>query len=136
MAPPGKTPTFCGYSRAGWRKCGDPDNIAIACATWDDFRQEAVREGWFTANGPEAATLYLHMAGVLRKIPHELLADLQRTALRRKGTSAEDIYFLYPERLYERACALDPHFESLCAMDGMGETQPARAGRESGRSLA
>jgi hypothetical protein len=40
----------------------------VACATWDEFRQEAVREGWFTANGPEAATLYLHMAGVLRKL--------------------------------------------------------------------
>jgi hypothetical protein len=25
----------------------------------------------------------------------------------------EEMYFLYPEKLYERACALDPHFESF-----------------------
>ena len=114
----------------GMEEVGDPDNIAIACATWDEFRQEAVREGWFTANGPEAATLYLHMAGALRKIPHELLAELQMTALRRKGTSFEDIYFLYPERLYERACALDPHFESFAQwMEWAKRDQPGQAER-------
>lgn len=92
---------------------GEPENIAVACAAWDNFRQEAVREAWFPANGPEAATLYLHMAGVLRKLPREMLADLQRTAGRQKRESAEELYFLYPEKLYGRACALDPHLESF-----------------------
>jgi hypothetical protein len=72
-----------------------------------------VREGWFTANGPEAATLYLHMAGALRKLPHGLLPDVQESACRQNRKSAEEMYFLYPEKLYERACALDPHFESF-----------------------
>src|ERR1035438_3100682 len=53
------------------------------------------------------------MAGVLQKLPHELLADLQRTAHRQNRKSVEELYFLYPEKLYERACALDPHFESF-----------------------
>jgi hypothetical protein len=97
----------------GMEELGDPENVALACAAWDDFRQQAVREGWFAANGPEAATLYLHMAGVLRKLPHELLADLHKTASRQNKKSAEEMYFLYPEKLYERACALDPHFESF-----------------------
>ena len=97
----------------GMEEIGDPKNVAMACATWEEFRQQAVREGWFTANGPEAATLYLHMAGVLRKLPHELLADLQKTACRQNQKTAEEMYFLYPEKLYERACALDPHFESF-----------------------
>jgi hypothetical protein len=97
----------------GMEQLGDPGNVAMACAKWDEFRQEAVREGWFTANGPEAATLYLHMAGVLRKLPDELLKDLQKTAHRQNGKSVEELYFLYPEKLYERACALDPHFESF-----------------------
>ena len=97
----------------GMEELGDPENIAMACGAWDDFRQQAVREGWFTANGPEAATLYLHMAGVLRKLPHELLAGLQKTACRQNKKAVEEIYFLFPERLYERACALDPHFESF-----------------------
>lgn len=97
----------------GMEELGDPQNIAMACAAWDQFRQQAVREGWFTANGPEAATLYLHMAGVLRKLPDELLEELQETAGRQNRKSAEEMYFLYPENLYERACALDPHFESF-----------------------
>ena len=97
----------------GMEELGDPENIALACATWNEFRQEALREGWFAANGPEAATLYLHMAGMLQKLPHELLADLQRTAHRQNRKSVEELYFLYPEKLYERACALDPHFESF-----------------------
>jgi len=97
----------------GMEELGDPENLARACATWDEFRQQAVREGWFTAHGPEAATLYLHMAGVLRKLPHELLADLQKTVCRQNKKSVEELYFLYPEKLYERACALDPHFESF-----------------------
>ena len=97
----------------GLEEVGDPENVAMACGAWDDFRQQAVREGWFAANGPEAATLYLHMAGVLRKLPHELLAGLQKTAARQNRQSAEETYFLYPEKLYERACALDPHFESF-----------------------
>ena len=97
----------------GMEEVGDLDNIVVACATWDEFRQQAVREGWFTANGPEAATLYLHVAGVLRKLPHELLAELQKQACRENRKSAEELYFLYPEKLYERACALDPHFESF-----------------------
>ncbi|MGA2773511.1 MAG: hypothetical protein ABSG26_22135 [Bryobacteraceae bacterium] len=97
----------------GMEEVGDPENVAMACAAWDEFRQQAVREGWFAANGPEAATLYLHMAGVLQKLPHELLADLQKTTPRQNKKSVEEMYFLYPEKLYERACALDPHFESF-----------------------
>lgn len=98
----------------GLEEMEDPANIASACATWEEFRQQAVREAWFTANSPEAATLYLHMAGVLRKLrPQKLLAELQKTACRKSGKSAEELYFLYPEKLYARACALDPHFESF-----------------------
>ncbi len=97
----------------GMEELGDPENVAMACATWDQFRQEAVHEGWFTANGPEAATLYLHMAGVLRKLPQELLEDLLEAACRQNKKSTEELYFLSPGKLYERACGLDPHFESF-----------------------
>jgi hypothetical protein len=100
------------FARA-MEELGDPENIAIACSIWDDFRQDAVREGWFPANGPEAATLYLHMAGVLRKLPREMLSEMQTTACRQNKKSAEELYFLYPDKLYGRACALDPHFESF-----------------------
>ena len=114
----------------GMEETGDAENIAMACAAWDEFRQEAVREGWFAANGPEAATLYLHMAGVLRRLSHELLGDLQRTACRQNKKSAEELYFLFPEKLYERACALDPHFESFSQwMDWAKRDRPATVER-------
>ena len=114
----------------GMEEVGDPESIAMACATWDEFRQQAVREGWFTANGAEAATLYLHMAGVLRKLPDELLADLQKSAHRQNRKPVEEMYFLYPEKLYERACALDPHFESFSQwMDWAKGHRPGQAER-------
>jgi hypothetical protein len=100
------------YAR-GEEAMGDPESIAMACAAWDDFRQQAVREGWFKANGPEAALLYLHMAEQLRRIPRELLAELQRTSYREGRRPGEDLYFLDPDKLYARACALDPHRESF-----------------------
>ncbi len=98
----------------GMEELGDPDSVGLACATWAEFLRQAVREGWFTPNGPEAATLYLHMcAAVLRKLPRELLVDLQKAACRQNKESVEELYFLYPDKLYERASALDPHFESF-----------------------
>ena len=109
----------------GMEELGDPENVAMACATWDDFRKLAVSDGWFTANGPEAATLYLHVAGVLRELPHELLAELQETASRQNKKSVEELYFLYPEKLYGRACALDPHFESFSQWMDWAKCGPA-----------
>ena len=97
----------------GMEKLGEPGSIASACYQWDLFRQEAVREGWFPPNGPEAATLYLHMAGVLQTLPQIELGGLQRNIARGDRKSAEELYFLYPEKLYGRACALDPHVESF-----------------------
>ena len=49
----------------------------------------------------------------MRKVHHTELAGLQRDAARRSGESAEALYFLYPDKLYGRACALDPHFDSF-----------------------
>jgi len=110
----------------GMEELGDPKNVVLACAVWDDFRREAVREGWFQANGPEAATLYLHMAGVVGKLPREMLAGLQKTAGRGGRKAVEDNYFLYPDKLYERACALDPHFESFSQWMEWAKRGPAR----------
>jgi hypothetical protein len=97
----------------GLEEIGEPNKIASACMTWDLFQHEAVREGWFKADGPEVATLYLHMAGVLRKLPHQLLTEMQKAVCRNDGKSPDELYFLYPEKLYQRACALDPHIESF-----------------------
>ena len=123
-----RDPYFLRLFARAMEEFGDHEHVPMACATWDEFRQQAVRDGWFTANGPEAATLYIHMAGVLRKLPHALLADLQRTSCRQSRKSVEELYFLYPEKLYERACALDPHFESFSQwMDWAKRDRPGQA---------
>lgn len=99
------------YAR-GLEQTHDLEDLALACGTWDAFRVRAVQEGWFAVNGPEAAALYIHIANVLRNLPDDLLLELQRSVRStRDKKSGDDLYFLFPDKLYERACALDPHFE-------------------------
>lgn len=101
---------------------GDAENLAMASAMWEEFRKLAVQEGWFAANGAEVAMLYLHMAEVLRKIPGETLRSLQQSA-RRSKVAPDGYYFLFPETLYQRACALDPHYDAFSPwMDWAKET--------------
>ena len=95
----------------GMETTGDAEDLAMASEYWDEFRQRAVREGWFGAKGMEVATLYSHMAGLLRKIPEDDLRDIQRESRSNRRLGIEDSYFLFPEKLYERACVLDPHPE-------------------------
>jgi hypothetical protein len=104
----------------------------IACSLWEEFRRHAVAEGWFREDGPEAAALYMHMAELLQEIPNEALDDVRRSfiesfpgysyyyedqppairkAASKHGTS--DFYYLFPDRLFARACALDPHREAF-----------------------
>jgi tetratricopeptide (TPR) repeat protein len=86
---------------------GDSEEFIRACEWWDSFRLEAVREGWFAERGVEAAALYLHMAGLLARMSPEMLNDEQQPVGR--GVSRESLYFQFPEELFARACALDPH---------------------------
>lgn len=98
-----------------------------ACMMWDHFRSAAIEEGLFAADGQENAFLYLHIAELLRGAQPDDLQQMQ-TEFRHDpcdwegvydedespppGMSASrfgkrpDPYFLFPERLYERACAL------------------------------
>ena len=59
-------------------RTGDSEDLLRACVYWDCFRQEAVRDGWFAERGIEVAALYLHMAGLLGRMPAALLRDLRR----------------------------------------------------------
>ena len=108
----------------------DPEDLAVACGLWDEFRQQAVQEGWFSPNGPEAATLYLHIASVLGRIPEDLLDQLHESIRSKIRNAAELPYFLFPRMLYERACALDPHFEAfsqwMAWAKGQKDGEPAR----------
>ncbi|MBL7185980.1 MAG: hypothetical protein ISS70_06620 [Phycisphaerae bacterium] len=103
-----------------------------ACVLWDYFRSAAIEEGLFAADGQENAFLYLHMAELLRRVPPDHLQQRQTDYRRDPGDLEDfydedesqppwmsaarsgkkpDLYFLFPERLYDRACALlsDPN---------------------------
>jgi len=105
---------------------GNGDSL-FACALWDHFRIAAIEEGLFAANGQENAFLYLHMAELLRGVPPDHLQQMQadyrgdlgdwedfyvedKSPLSHMSSvpsdKKPDLYFLFPERLYERACAL------------------------------
>ena len=88
---------------------GDDADIPEACDRWDKFRREAVREGWFRASGVEMATVYLHMADLLGKVEREQLKEFQRTVRSVRAAADDFCYFLFPEKLYARACVIDPH---------------------------
>ena len=103
----------------------------LACSCWDRFRRHAIHERWFDADGAEVAALYVHMAGLLTKLPPAFLAELRREfslhgndcsgyyqdqpasirALEPKKNEPTDLYFLSPERLLRRAAAICPRSE-------------------------
>lgn len=99
------------FARA-YEETGDLEDIPLACGQWDEFRQAAVKEGWFPPNGVEVATLYLHIAIQARKMPRHLLHALNAEIVRKKPPR-EAAYFLKPAELYQRACAIDPHTEAF-----------------------
>jgi hypothetical protein len=92
-------------------RTGDSEDLMRACEWWDCFYREAVHEGWFADRSIEAAALYLHMAGMLRRMPKELLREMQRPI--GGAVSREGNYFRFPEELYARACLIDRHSDSF-----------------------
>ena len=118
------------YAR-GMETPGEPLG-PIACSLWEEFRRHAVAEGWFREDGLEAAALYLHMAELLQEIPGEALEEAresfiesfpgysthhedQTPGVRRAAAKHKtpDFYYLFPDQLFARACALDPHREAF-----------------------
>lgn len=121
------------------------EDTFTACSLWEEFRRYAIHEGWFAAGGAEEATLYLHMADLLRGIPPKELTRVRRDFIdafegygayyadQAKSIQAAapkdgkvDVYFLYPERLYERACTCQPEPETYHQWLECVETAPGK----------
>lgn len=93
---------------------GDPLDLIEACEMWDKFREHAVREGLFTHHSVEMAQLYLHMARTLSAIPAGHLGEMQRFGLPGVKEPLSDLhYYLFPDKLFARACVIDPHPEAF-----------------------
>ncbi len=104
---PRRDAMFCRDVARVLERSGYNEDLMLACEWWEEFRLEAVREGRFEGRGPEVAALYLHMAGVLGRMPNELLWKMQRPI--GQAASRETNYFRYPGELYQRAVAIDRH---------------------------
>jgi hypothetical protein len=107
-----------------------PNNIALACIAWEEFRRHAIDEGWFAARSPEAAAVYLRMADQLQRLDPDALHRMRIRMERQPGVavdyyqsqppeirslmvSSKDLYFLDPDRVLERACEADPCRENF-----------------------
>ena len=92
----------------------DQDCMLEACCAWDFFRKRAVSEGLLKENGDETATLYLHMASLFDDYPdHARAVKVRVSSESIHKSDLEGIYYWYPEKLYARACALDPSKEGF-----------------------
>ena len=108
-------------------------SIPLACSAWEEFHRHALHEGWLTPKGPEIATLYLHMADLWKRIPDDEIEHLtyqfavkfqghkesyagqppEIRALMPAPDSRDEFYYLSPDRLFGRACAVDPCAENF-----------------------
>lgn len=122
--PSRKDATFLRLFARGMEETRDPEHVVLACQLWEDFRNAAVQEGWCAANGGEAAALSLHMADLLRQLPEQLLHELQHAARTRAKASGENLSYLFPEQLYQRACVLDPHPDAFSQWMDWAARQP------------
>jgi hypothetical protein len=109
---------------------GDPYYLWESCQLWADFRERATTEGWFPSNGPECATLDLHMAQLLVRLesyPH-VAEDFRKVLLDNEGrdeaSASAGLFLLTVEQLYRRACALDPHREAYQGWLDWARKQP------------
>jgi hypothetical protein len=88
----------------------DPIEIVLY---WEDFRQQAIKEKWFPANGVEDGVLSLRMAQIAERIPADIVEDLREEEIVRPSRTGRrgalpSLKLLDPGVLYERACRADP----------------------------
>gem|GEM_PF-625831 len=104
----------------------ESEDIVFLCAIWNQYYLHAVYEGKFDADGVEAAWLFTHMADLLCRMDAEELEDERYyfingfagfdplysgqpediVAAGAQSGKDNDYYYLYPEKLYERASSM------------------------------
>ncbi|OQY44340.1 MAG: hypothetical protein B6240_10650 [Desulfobacteraceae bacterium 4572_87] len=109
----------------------------LACAMWDEFIKHALHEKMLSPDSLEISVIYFHMANLLSETADpdfewrrsQFEPDFWQSkgfsshyqdqpkfitrALGKHKKTDRHPYFLYPERLYERVCKIDPSFEAF-----------------------
>jgi hypothetical protein len=112
----------------GMEELGDPESIALACATWDRIPARGGARRMVHGERPGSRHALSPYGGRAAKAVSRIAGGSAKNRRPAKPKVPEELYFLYPEKLYERACALDPHFESFSQwMDWAKRDRPGTA---------
>lgn len=98
-------------------------DIPQACIYWEEFRRNAIYEGWFGEMSPEAACIYSHMAELLERVDSSQTKEAIEFFERRK----DDLEFFYTGA---------QHAERRAALFGKGGMRPNIFQVETLRELA
>jgi len=95
---------------------GSFESLTEALLAWATFRDCALREGWFVANGMEDGVLLLHLAELAADVPedeaeHMLGPEPPPDSFAPGLLTPWQVFS--PDALYERACRADPHAEAF-----------------------
>jgi hypothetical protein len=87
---------------------------AVEC--WEYFREQAIRERWFAANSLEDGLLSMRMAGIVSRLPRDMIEELLDEEPEKSGRPGQDgtlppSALLDAGNLFARACRADPHPE-------------------------
>ena len=91
------------------------ESSAEAAIVWEDFRREALREKWFSADSLEDGVLSLHLAQLIEKLPSDAVeAFREEEAFNGNAGKRGRVEVLpSPGRLYARGCKSDPSSEAF-----------------------
>jgi hypothetical protein len=113
--PPRQDAYFFRLLARSLEEAGYAESSAEAVIVWEEFRRSAIRENWFAAGGLEDGVLALHMAGIVAKLPDDVVAEMEdgETEFRDAGKGRKSTRLPSAEMLYERACQADPSAEAF-----------------------
>ncbi len=96
---------------------GAAEGLAEGIVIWGEFRNAAIREGWFAAGGLEDGVLALHMAETVAKLPAELIEMMEEGDfdLCTAGKGNKSTRIPSAEMLFERACQADASADAFAS---------------------
>lgn len=135
------------HDAAFWRMMArameeEADWVMAGCL-WEEFRRNAIAQGWIQGEGPEEAAIYLRMLELLQRVDDQTLeqaaahfpkgytgfADFyvnqpQEVRAAAPPPGRPDPYFVSPALLFERAAGCDPYRETFRAWLDWAKGQP------------
>ena len=115
---------------------GFAEGSAEAVIVWERFRSAAIGGKWFAAGGLEDGVLSLHMAGIVAKLPVDLVEEMgeRETVRLGHGDASKAARLPSAAHLFERACQADASMEAFEERSARRASVPRIPGRTRDRS--